>query len=342
MTANKNVNILLTTVGRRSYMVDYFKKALDGAGEVHAANGTAQSPAFRVADKSVVTPLIYDGNYIPFLLSYCKGNRIDAIISLFDVDIPVLSKHKAEFAAIGTTVITADPWVTEICNDKWKTYQFLLENGFAAPKTYLTPEAALADISDGNLSFPLFVKPRWGMGSIAVFEAENETELRVFYEKTKRTIGRTYLKYESGANIDASVVIQEKLCGTEHGMDIMNDLEGNPCSVIVKRKLAMRAGETDSAVTVDEPEIKALGERLAAIFRHPGNVDVDVFKTERGAYILEMNARFGGGYPFSHMAGANLPQAIVCWLRGEKADDALLQAKTGVTAQKDMQLVYLD
>lgn len=336
------VNILLTTVGRRSYMVEYFKKALDGAGEVHAANGTAQSPAFRVADKCVVTPLIYDDNYIPFLLSYCQENKIDAVISLFDVDIPVLSKHKKDFAAIGTRVITADPWVTEICNDKWKTYQFLLENGFAAPKTYLTPDAALADIAAGKLTYPLFVKPRWGMGSIAVFEAENETELRVFFEKTKRTIGKTYLKYESNANIDESVVIQEKLCGTEHGMDIMNDLSGNPRSVIVKRKLAMRAGETDSAMTVDEPEIKALGERLAAIFRHPGNVDVDVFKTEQGAYILEMNARFGGGYPFSHMAGADLPQAIVNWLRGEDVSADLLSAKTGITAQKDMHLVYLD
>lgn len=336
------VNILLTTVGRRSYMVEYFKKALDGAGEVHAANGTAQSPAFRVADKCVVTPLIYDDNYIPFLLSYCQENKIDAVISLFDVDIPVLSKHKKDFAAIGTRVITADPWVTEICNDKWKTYQFLCENGFAAPKTYLTPDAALADIAAGKLTYPLFVKPRWGMGSIAVFEAENETELRVFFEKTKRTIGKTYLKYESNANIDESVVIQEKLCGTEHGMDIMNDLSGNPRSVIVKRKLAMRAGETDSAMTVDEPEIKALGERLAAIFRHPGNVDVDVFKTEHGAYILEMNARFGGGYPFSHMAGADLPQAIVNWLRGEAISADLLSAKTGITAQKDMHLVYLD
>ncbi len=338
----KPVNILLTTVGRRSYMVEYFKKALDGAGEVHAANGTAQSPAFRVADKSVVTPLIHDDNYIPFLLSYCQENKINAVISLFDVDIPVLSKHKADFAAIGTRVITADPWVTEICNDKWKTYQFLCENGFAAPKTYLTPDAALADIAAGKLSYPLFVKPRWGMGSIAVFEAENETELRVFFEKTKRTIGKTYLKYESNANIDESVVIQEKLCGTEHGMDIINDLDGNPQSVIVKQKLAMRAGETDSAVTVDEPEIKALGERLAAIFRHPGNVDVDVFKTEHGAYILEMNARFGGGYPFSHMAGADLPQAIVNWLRGIDVSADLLSAKTGITAQKDMHLVYLD
>lgn len=338
----KPVNILLTTVGRRSYMVEYFKKALDGAGEVHAANGTAQSPAFRVADKSVVTPLIYDENYIPFLLSYCKENKIDAVISLFDVDIPVLSKHKADFAAIGTRVITADPWVTEVCNDKWKTYRFLLENGFAAPKTYLTPEAALADIAAGRLDYPLFVKPRWGMGSIAVFEAENETELQVFFEKTKRTIGKTYLKYESNANIDESVVIQEKLCGTEHGMDIINDLEGNPRNVIVKQKLAMRAGETDSAVTVDEPEIKALGQRLAELFRHPGNVDVDVFKTENCPYILEINARFGGGYPFSHMAGADLPQAIVNWLRGEEAPEALLSAKTGITAQKDMHLVYLD
>lgn len=339
--SKKEINILLTSVGRRSYMVEYFQKALDGAGLVHVANSSSQSPAFGIADKCVVTPIIYDKNYIPFLLSYCQENKIDALISLFDIDIPVLSKNKQAFEKIGTRIITAEPWVTEICNDKWKTYLFLKENGFATPKTFLSPDAAIAEIEKGELSYPLFVKPRWGMGSIAVFEAENELELRVFYDKTKRTIGKTYLKYESGADLDECVMIQEKLNGQEHGMDVINDLDGKPCNVIVKKKIAMRAGETDCSVTVDEPEIKALGERLASIFHHPGNLDADVFLTENGAYILEMNARFGGGYPFSYMAGANLPNAIVAWLRGETVAPSMLQAEIGVTAQKDMHLVYL-
>ncbi|MGN0028110.1 MAG: carbamoyl phosphate synthase-like protein, partial [Clostridium sp.] len=77
------MNILITSVGRRSYLVNYFKEALGEKGEIHVANSSSVSPAFQYADKSVVTPLIYDDNYIPFLKKYCIENNIDAIISLF-------------------------------------------------------------------------------------------------------------------------------------------------------------------------------------------------------------------------------------------------------------------
>lgn len=72
---NNELNILLTSSGRRSYLVNYFKEALNRQGLVHAANSTDISPAFHAADRTVVTPLIYDENYIPFLVSYCKIGR---------------------------------------------------------------------------------------------------------------------------------------------------------------------------------------------------------------------------------------------------------------------------
>ena len=81
------MNILLTSAGRRGYLVEYFKKALEGIGEVHVGNSTPVSPSFYYADHAVVTPLIYDEAYIPFLLDYCKKNHIDAVLSLFDVDL---------------------------------------------------------------------------------------------------------------------------------------------------------------------------------------------------------------------------------------------------------------
>lgn len=61
--SNLKMNILLTSVGRRTYMVNYFKEALQGKGLVHAAN-SVETYAMKIADQSVLTPLIYDGNYI--------------------------------------------------------------------------------------------------------------------------------------------------------------------------------------------------------------------------------------------------------------------------------------
>lgn len=335
------MNILLTSVGRRSYLVQYFKEALNGEGQVHVMNSSDLSPAFNVADKSAVSPLIYDADYIPFLLKYCKENKIKAIISLFDIDLPILSKNKDKFEEIGTKVIVADEWVIDTCNDKWNTYQFLLKNEFNAPATFVTLESAIEAINKGEVEYPLMVKPRWGMGSIAVYEADNETELKVFYDKTKREIAKTYLKYESEADIETSVLIQEKLKGQEYGLDIINDLDGKYQNTVPKMKYAMRSGETDCAVTVGNNELKEMGKKLSSICKHPGNLDVDVFVTEDKNYVLEMNARFGGGYPFSHMAGVNLPKAIVQWLNEEPIEEGTLTERVNIMYQKDIGLTRL-
>ncbi len=336
------MNLLLTSVGRRSYLVEYFKKALEGQGKVFVANSTALSPAFLVADEAVIVPEIYDPHYIPFLLRYCAEKDIKAIISLFDIDLPILARHKQDFEGIGTKVLVSDSDFIDICNDKWKTYQFLKKNGFQTPETYLELDKAKQDLMDRKLHYPLMVKPRWGMGSIAVYEADNEAELDVLYLKIKRDIEKSYLKYESAQNMEESVIVQEKIDGQEYGMDVINDLEGRYINAIVKMKRAMRFGETDCAMTVEEPVIRELGEEIAKISHHIGNLDVDLFKTQDGTcYVLEMNARFGGGYPFSHMAGVNLPQAIVNWLSGKPAEESLFIPRIGVSGQKDIKIIEL-
>lgn len=336
------MNLLLTSVGRRSYLVEYFKKALEGQGKVFVANSTALSPAFLVADEAVIVPEIYDPHYIPFLLRYCAEKDIKAIISLFDIDLLILARHKQDFEGIGTKVLVSDSDFVDICNDKWKTYQFLKKNGFQTPETYLELDKAKQDLMDRKLHYPLMVKPRWGMGSIAVYEADNEAELDVLYLKIKRDIEKSYLKYESAQNMEESVIVQEKIDGQEYGMDVINDLEGRYINAIVKMKRAMRFGETDCAMTVEEPVIRELGEEIAKISHHIGNLDVDLFKTQDGTcYVLEMNARFGGGYPFSHMAGVNLPQAIVNWLSGKPAEESLFIPRIGVSGQKDIKIIEL-
>ena len=329
------MNVLLTSVGRRAYMVKYFQEVLAGDGEVHVCNSDDLTVAFHYADKCVISPLIYDDNYIPFLLQYCQDNKIDLLISLFDIDLMVLARHKAEFASIGTRVIVSDPELIEICNDKWKTYLFLKNNGFYVPQTYLTLQRAILALDSGELQYPTVVKPRFGCGSIAMSIAEDEMALLYYFRRNTRTISKSYLKYES-ASEDEKILYQECLKGQEYGVDIINDLEGNLRNVIVKKKIAMRAGETDISEVVDIPAIREACERLGRLTRHIGNMDVDVFLVGDKPYILEMNARFGGGYPFSHMAGCNLPKAIVSWAKGEEVSDEMLRAKIGIKGYKEL------
>ena len=96
----------------------------------------------------------------------------------------------------------------------------------------------------------------------------------------------------------------------------------------VKQKLAMRAGETDKAVTRDLPELREMGCKIGESLKHIGNLDVDIMQRENGEYcVIELNPRFGGGFPFSYEAGVNMPKAIIQWVKGESVDPAILVPK---------------
>lgn len=329
------MNVLLTSVGRRAYMVKYFKEALGENGTVHVCNSDDKTVAFHYADKHVISPLIYDAAYIPFLLEYCKKNKIDMLLSLFDIDLPVLAANKKRFEEIGTQVIVSDPEVIEVCNDKWKTYQFLTANGFHTPKTFLTLQETLLALDSGELHYPIVVKPRFGCGSIAMSVAEDELGLIYYYRRNTRAVNNTYLKYESGT-VNEKIIYQECLNGQEYGADIINDLKGRFQHVNIRKKIAMRAGETDIAELVEEPEIYKELKRLGRLTGHIGNMDCDVFMTKSGAYILEMNARFGGGYPFSHEGGCNLPLALINWIKEKDVSPDMLVSQTGIIEFKEL------
>jgi carbamoyl-phosphate synthase large subunit len=280
-------------------MVEYFKEAIKPYNKkVYAMNSDTDAPALWVADEYVKAPLIYDKAYKDFLLNYCKANNIQIVISFFDIELPVLAKLKSEFLNQGITIIVGDEWLATMANDKWQTQSFLKEQGFNTVSSYLSVEDFLSDHEKGASKFSVYVKPRWGMGSISVFKAECINELHFFYQKALKDIEKTYLKYESASSLLNSVFIQELLPGSEYGLDIINDLDGNYQTTIMKKKLAMRSGETDGAITVNEPILPALGERLGKTCKHPANIDVDVFFDGSEAYILEINPRFGGGYPY--------------------------------------------
>ena len=102
----------------------------------------------------------------------------------------------------------------------------------------------------------------------------------------------------------------------------------------------MRAGETDIAELMDVPVIERELKKLAGLTNHIGNMDCDIFLVDGRPYILEMNARFGGGYPFSHMGGCNLPKAIVKWCKGEKVEKELLCAEKKGIGYKELYITY--
>lgn len=330
------MNILITSVGRRTYLIDYFKAALGAYGRVYAAN-SCQTYSMSHADGGIITPQIYDDGYVEFLINYCRNNDISAIVSVFDIDLPILAKNKQTFAKHGITVVVSDENVINICNDKWRTYQFLISHGIATPKTFLTIESVKSAIASGALSYPVIMKPRWGMGSIGIYKVDNDDELSVLHSKLQREIFQTYLKYESSEAKDNCIIFQEMIKGQEYGLDVFNDLYGNLVTIVAKKKIAMRAGETDIAEIVDPGIFSKTGVALSKGLHHICNLDADCFLDSDGrVYVLELNCRFGGQYPFSHLAGVNFPRQILQWLAGENTDPTNITPQIGTVCCKDL------
>lgn len=334
------MNILFTCAGRRTYLLKYFKENMSEGDLIVATDMQLSAPALTAADIKVQVPAVYDPSYIDMTLDICKKYNINAILCLNDLELPILAENKAKFESIGVTVIVSDPKVIDIAFDKYKTAQWVESIGLNAPKTYVTLSSAKEALAKGEISFPLFMKPRWGSGSIGLETIDDMEELDIYYHLLMKKIKKTILATASVG--DEYIMIQEKLTGNEYGLDVMNDLQGNNVGVSVKQKLAMRAGETDKALTVDIPEVYEMGRKIGENLKHIGNLDVDIMQRANGDYcVLELNPRFGGGYPFSYEAGANMPKAILSWLKGNKVDSSLLKPTIGKMFSKNDYLVEI-
>lgn len=321
------MNILFTCAGRRRYLLKYFKEVIGNSGTIIAADMQLSAPALTAADIKVQVPGVYAEDYLDTVLDICKKYDVKVLISLNDLELPILSARKEDFKAIGVTAVVSDPEVIDICFDKYKTAQYIESLGLKTPKTYIDYKEAVAAIKAGTLKFPLILKPRWGSGSIGLEFVDDLEELEMVYKLDKKKVQKSIL---ATASTDENfLLIQEVIKGNEYGLDIVNDFNKNLRGVSVKQKLSMRAGETDKAITVDNAKLREIGSIIGKCLKHMGNLDCDVLERDGEYYVLELNPRFGGGYPFSHEAGVNIPKAIVAWSQGEDVPDSVFVPEYG-------------
>jgi carbamoyl-phosphate synthase large subunit len=333
------MNVLLTCAGRRNYLLRYFRQALRGTSQVFAADADPLAPAMQEADVAVTAPSFHQPDYVDHLVALCEKHRIRLLFSLNDLELPILACHRDRFSSVGTTPVVSAPDVIATCSDKWATHQVLTRWGLPSPKTFLSLTQAREALVDGEITFPVVVKPRWGTASIGIEYPTDDEELELAYRLTEIRTRRTVIAAMSAEDPERAVLVQQHLPGREHGLDVVNDLDGRYVTTFVKRKLAMRAGETDRAMTIDDEQLQKLGETLGRHLHHIGNLDCDVFVSDGQPFVLEMNPRFGGGYPFSHLAGANLPAALIAWASRQQPDPRWLSVRPNVVAAKYDRLI---
>ena len=294
------MNILILSAGTRNKIVQYFKNELNGIGKVVATDCSNLAPAIYDADKYYIVPRITDDNYIENIIDICKREKIDTLISLIDPELSLISKNIRLFNEIGVKPIISDYDKVEMCFDKYKMYEFLKKNNFNTPKSYINKEEFLEDLENNKISFPVFVKPVKGSASININKIMNLKELEVIWEQAD------------------NLMIQEFMNGQEYGADVYIDMISNePVAIFTKKKIKMRAGETDKSVSVKDEKLFDLIKKFVKKAGFKGIIDIDIFEINGEYYISEVNPRFGGGYPHAYECGINVPKMINNNLNGK-------------------------
>ena len=293
-------NILILSAGTRNKVVQYFKKALNGDGQVVATDCSNLAPAIYDADKYYIVPRMTDEGYLDVILDICKNEQISGVLSLIDPELSLLSDNVEKFAEVGTKVIGSSYELCERSLDKYEMYKWLVDNGYKCAKSYMNKEEFFADLDDGTAKFPVFVKPARGSASISISKVTDRETVDLLFA------------HENG------LMIQEYLDGQEIGADVYIDMiSGEVVSIFTKKKLKMRAGETDKAVSFKDEKLFDLIKEFVNRAGYIGQIDIDIFDIDGEYYISEVNPRFGGGYPHAYESGSDHMSLIVNNLNGK-------------------------
>ncbi len=292
-------NILVLSCGTRNKIIRYFKKALTAEngiriGNVVAADMSSIAPAIYEADKFYIVPRMTETGYIDVVLDICVREHISAVLSLIDPELSFLAKHVREFEAIGTTVVGSSYDLCEMSLDKMKMHEWLFGHGYNSAKSYTDKNDFYLACKLGVIKYPVFVKPVCGSASISVSKVCDKETVELLFARND------------------DLMIQEYLDGQEIGADVYVDLlSGEVVSIFTKKKLLMRAGETDKAVSFKDDKLFCLIKKFVKEAGYRGQIDIDFFEIDGEYYISEVNPRFGGGYPHAHECGCDHTKLII-------------------------------
>jgi carbamoyl-phosphate synthase large subunit len=268
-------------------------------GKILAADITDLSSAFQCADVSIVVPPCRSPDFVPALLDVCAREGVGLVVPTIDTELPVFAEHRGAFADAGAAVAISSAQVITIGQDKVATHAWLTSAGFPTVRQMI-PEDGTVE----GLSYPMIVKPRMGSAAIGVRLVRDEAELLATVH-------------------DGDFIAQEIAPGVEHTVDVFVDHAGEPRCAVPRRRIEVRAGEVSKGRTVrSQPLINLSTEICAALPGAYGVITVQIFLEEETGVmnVIEINPRFGGGFPLAWEAGARYSTWLIQDVLGRTPD----------------------
>jgi carbamoyl-phosphate synthase large subunit len=287
--------VMLSAAGRRVALLQILCDSVAQAGfvpRIVSTDVTRMSAAFHLGDISRLVPRYREPGCLDFLVDLCAELQVKLLVPTIDPELPFYAEHRQRFADAGTTVLISSPQSIRICNDKRTTHQWLVEHNL--------PTVRQADVSavvqtPRDWKFPSFVKPSGGSASIGARVVRDLDDLR------SATAGGDY-------------IVQEIAPGREYTVDLFIDRSGRCRCAVPRMRIETRGGEVSKGVTARCQPVQDLARRVAESLPGAwGVINTQIFYDDasRALNVIEINPRFGGGYPLSHQAGATMARWVV-------------------------------
>lgn len=285
-------NILVTSAGKRVMLINIFKEALsryDSEAKVFTTDMNPQmAPAGMLSDGCLQVPRVTDTGYIEVLLAICLENNIKLVIPTIDTELAILAENKPLFEEHGIILSVSDPFFIKICRDKRNTGEYLKRLGIRVP----------APVDKYNPVFPLFAKPYDGSLS------KDLHVVRCLEELTPEILNNPKLIFMEYIN---------KSEYKEFTVDMYYGKDNRVKSIVPRERIEVRAGEINKGRTRKNYLVRFLKERMGYLQGVVGCICVQLFYRESNDDVvgIEINPRFGGGYPLSYHAGANFAEYLI-------------------------------
>ena len=305
------MNILISSVGIRGYLVKYFKEIPNV--KVYACDISEYAPALYDADEQFILSndieFQYDWTMIDKLINICNENKIDGFLTLNDIELNRICAWGDKLREIDTELILSNNDVLRTMYDKYKLYEKYPNN---SPMTYIKRKYGIV--------YPCIIKERYGSASLGFKEIYSKKHLKQHF-------------------IEGTHIIQELVNGDEYNAQVFNNECLEPVSVYLMKKIRMRAGETDKAISVYDEELIDWVKDIANESGVYGPMDIDSIVSDGTPYLLDINPRFGGGYPMAHALGADFPKKVIELLQGKRLKEDFKKYPENVVMMKQHEIV---
>lgn len=293
-------NIMFCSVGRRGRLLRNVKETLGKTGLIIGTDLQSTAPALQFCDRQYVVPRITDPTYIDTIIKICKENGVKAITTLIDPEIEILAKNSEKFREIGVIPLCPAPKSAIYCFDKFELYKYATEKGIRTPLTFHDWDEFKYALADGRISFPVFMKPICGSGSVGAHKVHS--------------LEQAEADWNSGEH---DYIIQELMTGGDCDADVYVDtISHKAVAAFSKRKIETRIGGASKTCSFKDPKLFKFIQEICDVFEFNGPLDMDFFIKDGEYYLSEINPRFGGAYLHAYGAGVDFIQCIVNNING--------------------------